>query len=384
MQILHVISGLDPRTGGPPVALEGLTQALACIDVDVTVVATWRRGDDLTLADRLKEQGIEVQLVGPCTDSLNRHPQLKPILAKAIDQTDIVHIHAIWEEIQHLASRLAHRRGVPYIIRPCGMLDPWSLSQKWLKKRIYIAWRLRKNLDRATAIHFTSDTERDLAAGLGFKAVPMVEPNGISLSEFESLPKTGIFRAKYPQIGERPLVLFLGRVHPKKGLDLLLPAFAKVSSTDAFLVIVGPVTEKSYVEKLKSMAKSQGMADRVIFSGTLYGPDRIPAFVDADLFVLPSFQENFGIAVIEALAAGTPVVISDQVNIHAQVTAAGVGGVTPNGVEPLTKELERWLTNDRLRQQAAQQARPFVWKNYDWHQIAKRWNTNYAEILNGR
>src|SRR5207253_7680037 len=130
---------------------------------------------------------------------------------------DVVHIHGLWEEIQHQAARSSRQSGVPYVFRPCGMLDPWALSQGRWRKRLFMALRLRPDLNSAEALHFTSELERDLTGPLGLRSKPIVEPNGIRVEEFEDLPPAGQFRERYPPLRDRPLLLFLGRVHLKKG-----------------------------------------------------------------------------------------------------------------------------------------------------------------------
>ena len=280
------------------------------------------------------------------------------MLRKEIGDSNVVHIHALWEEIQHQGAVAACAGDIPYVITPHGMLDPWSLSQSRMKKQLYLAWRLRRDLNRAAAIHFTSTVERDLSSPLKLKPPAIVEPNGVDLSEFENLPQRGSFRARYPQIGDRPIVLFLSRIHPKKGLDLLIPAFAAAAISQAVLVIAGPDSD-GYAEQVRSEAARSGIGDRVIFTGMLRGRERLEPMVDADLFVLPSYQENFGIAVAEALAAGCPVIISDQVNIHAEVLAAGVGAVIPTRVQPLADALRLWMGSPSMRAEAASKAPGF-------------------------
>lgn len=368
------------RAGGPIIALAGLVEAQVALGLKVSVCATWREGDDRALAEQMSLAGAQVELVGPASRRLLRHRQLKPKLTEMVRASDIVHVHALWEEIQHGAARVAQRQGVPYIMRPCGMLDPWSLRQSWLLKRMYMLLRLRRNLNRAAAIHYTSDVARELAAPLNIKAPTIVEPNGVKLEEFATLPPPGTFRARYPQLEGRPTLTFLGRLHSKKGLELLIPAMARLADLSVMLVIAGP-DSRGYEAKLRRLAERHKIADRIVFAGMLRGPERVAALVDADLFVLPSYQENFGNAVVEALAAGRPVVISDQVNIYRQVLQAGVGGVTKQDVDALAAELNRWLSDDSLRAAAAGRARAFVAENYDWKKIAQRWVEHYARII---
>jgi glycosyltransferase involved in cell wall biosynthesis len=216
---------------------------------------------------------------------------------------------------------------------------------------------------------------------LHLTAPAIIEPNGVDLDECRDLPPMGTFRAKHAEVAGQPLVLFLSRLHPKKGLELLIPAFARAKTGDARLVIAGPDAD-GYQAKLEGLVRQHGLAERVLFTGMLHGRDRLEALADADLFVLPSYQENFGIAVVESLATGTPVLISDQVNIHTEISTAGVGGVVPTQVEPLARELTHWLSDHDLRLAAAARARDFVWQRYDWRQIARRWTTHYGALLN--
>ena len=379
MKILHVISGIDRRGGGPATALIGLTQALAAQGADVTVAATWCQGDDLSAAEDLQKHGIHVELIGPCRRPLARHPQIKHLLKTLIAQADIVHIHALWEEIQHQAARVAYQLRVPYIITPHGMLDPWSLTQSKLKKKLYMAWRLRKNLNRAAAIHFTSNTERDQARSLTLSPQSIVKPIGIDLTEFENPPPAGTFRDRYPAISNRPLIVFLGRIHPGKGLEYLIPAMAKVRPDNTVLAVVGP-DSNGYQTEMETLVAKHRLEQRVIFTGMLTGTDRVAALADADLFALPSDHENFGVAVIEALAVGTPVVISDQVYIHYMIAKAGVGGVIPADSDALAEELERWLLDDSLRCHAGSHSRAFVREHYDWGNIAQHWLKSYVRL----
>jgi glycosyltransferase involved in cell wall biosynthesis len=259
------------------------------------------------------------------------------------------------------------------------MLDPWSLSQGALKKKLYLALRLRRHLNRAAAVHFTTPVERDLVRPLGLKAPAIVEPIGVDLAEFAPLPPRGAFRARFAQIGDRPVVIFLGRLHRKKGLDLLIPAFARAAIHDAVLVLAGP-DDGNYRPIVERMIEAERIGSQVIFVGMLHGRQRIEALVDSELFVLPSYQENFGIAVVEALAAGVPVIISDQVNIHQEVREAGGGSVVPLRAEAICTELVRWMADKNLRRQAGERGQTLVRERYDWSRIARNWFEHYALI----
>jgi glycosyltransferase involved in cell wall biosynthesis len=379
MKVLHVISGLRQTAGGTVTALLGLADAQRRQGLHVAIAASFVRPEDDEAAS-LRAAGLEVHQIGPCRDPRSRHAQIGAWIEQLARDADVVHIHALWETIQHAAARRCQRLGVPYVITPHGMLDPWSLAQGALKKKLYIALRLRRNLNRAAAIHFTTTTERDLVMGpLRLKAPAVVEPNGLDLSEFDSLPPRGTFRARFPQIGQRRAVIFLGRLHHKKGLDLLIPAFARGAPADAILVLAGP-DDDGYQRKVEQIIEENDLASRVVFTGMLRGRERVEALVDADLFVLPSYQENFGIAVIEALAAGCPVVISDQVNIHTEITAARVGAVVPTEVGALSMEIASWLNDAKLREDVGRRGPAFVRERYDWNRIARDWVTIYERL----
>ncbi len=382
MRVLHVISGLDAKIGGTVSALIGLVEAQAAEGIEVAVASTYRRGEDLALADRLNDGGIETTTAGPGIGPWLWHPSIRRILEHGIERADVVHVHALWEEIQHRAAALSRRRGRPHVITPHGMLDPWGRTRSRLRKMAYLTWRLRRDLDRATALHYTADAERRLTEPMGLKAPTIVEPNGLDLSEFADLPEPGTFRARHREIGDRPIVMFLSRVHPKKGLDLLVPAFAALVSSDAVLVVAGP-GDPDYVAGIESLARTNGIGDRVVFTGMMPERRRIESLLEADLFVLPSYQENFGIVVAEALACRTAVVVSDRVNICDDVLKASAGAVVPMNVKSLSETIGTWLTDPSRRREAGDRGREFVTRHYDWKLIASRWKRHYRRMING-
>jgi glycosyltransferase involved in cell wall biosynthesis len=334
----------------------------------------------------MRANGVKVELIGPATGKLSRHPGLRAAVDAAVGRADVVHIHALWEEIQHQAARACRRIGKPYVITPHGMLSPWSFSSgsainRW-GKRAYMALRLRGNLDGAAALHFTTSAERDLAGRLGLRPAAIIEPVGIDLSEFASPPPRGAFRAGRPEIGQRPVVLFLGRLSPQKGLDVLVPAFARFAKGDekAVLVLAGPDYD-SYGEVVKSLVRRHALERRVIFTGMLRGRERIEALVDADLFALTSRHENFGIVVAEAMAAGTAVLLSREVNIWSDVTGAGAGSAAEAEPGAVAAEMSRWMNDPALRRQAGERGRAFALSRYGWDAIAAKWVEHYRRLV---
>ncbi|HEX8523538.1 MAG TPA: glycosyltransferase [Tepidisphaeraceae bacterium] len=379
MRVLHVISTIDAQAGGTTSALVTLATSQAAAGLGVTVVSTFTRADDISPADAMRSAGVTVELIGPATGKLRRHPTLQQRIQRLVEQADIVHIHTLWEEILHVAARTAAKLNRRYLFTPHGMLDPWSLSQsKWVKK-IYLTWRLSKDLNHAAAIHFTSQIERDLVRTLKLKPRELIVPNGLDLSEFQHLPPRGTFRQKF-NLDDRPIILFLSRLHPKKGLDQLIPAFARASLPHPILVIAGP-SSPDYQRQLEQQIRDLHLGNRVVFTGMLRGRERIEAFVAADLFVLPSRQENFGIVVVEAAAAGCPLLISDQVNIHREVASAGVGRVCRLGVDSVASELVHMMNDPALRAEVARRGPIWAAQHFDHHVIAQQWKSIYNEML---
>jgi len=389
MRVLHVISGIDPENGGPTSALLGLTKAQARLGLDVTVLATWRYAPGRDNADTFRNAGVKVTMVGPARGKLSRHPDLSRVVDQHVSGADVVHIHALFEEIQHLAARACQRRCVPYLMRPCGALDPWAWSRGRFFKSIYLALRLRRNLNRAAFIHYTTDTERDASAHLGLIAPTIVEPNGVDLDEFTHLPGRGGLRKKFPILKNRPIVLFLGRLDPKKGIELLIEAFAGVlrvtaapTSSDRqrpVLVLAGPDVY-GYQRKLESDIAGLQLTQDVVFTGMLPGQERIEALVDTDVFAMTSHVENFGVAVVEAMATGVACVVSERVNVAPAIRSASAGVVVSHDIPSITAALQDLLASDERRASLGTVARAFALARYDWAHIARRWESRYYAV----
>lgn len=380
MHIVHIISSIDPRSGGTVAAVKGMAIFQRAFGEQVTLASTFARGDSPNIADELKRQDVQVQMIGPVRGKfgwmLGMTKTLRPLIAKA----DVVHIHAIWEEIQHVAARLCHQLGKPYLVSPHGMLDPWSLSQSRIKKQVMLKWRIMHNLQHAAALAFTAPQERDLTNVLNLRPRKIVEPLGVDLKEFADLPARGTFRARFPQLGDKPVVMFLSRVDPKKGLDLLIPAFAKCGHPEAMLAIVGPIT-RGYESTLERLIQENNLADRCVLCGMQHGRERIEALHDADVFILPSYQENFAIVAVEAMAAACPVIVSDQVNIHDVILRHELGAVVDTTVDSVRQELDRWLSDLPRATRVGQSNRLFAQKNFDWSTIAANWHTHYKALV---
>jgi glycosyltransferase involved in cell wall biosynthesis len=262
---------------------------------------------------------------------------------------------------------------VPYIVRPLGTLNRWGIENRrpWLKK---LSFRVLESriLANAAGIHYTSEQELVEAGELGVSANPLIIPNAVELPAREARP----------QRHDRKVILFLSRLDRKKGLDLLFEAFARVRNEcpDAVLVLAG-TGDAEWVAGLKNTAERLGIASDVIWAGFLTGEDKWAALSDADVFVLPSYSENFGISLVEALASGCPVVLSDQVGIHREITHAGAGLVTPCRVEELAKAILNVLTDAALRRRMSENGVRLAKQQFSLEAVSRKLVESYAAVI---
>jgi glycosyltransferase involved in cell wall biosynthesis len=390
IRILHVISTMAPTSGGPTRVLRDLPMAQVSAGHQVTVCTTDRSNPSYEklpvsyFQALYPGQQVDLKVFPVIFSPLLIAPRMARWFGHAIRTFDIVHIHGLYRFPPTYAATIARRAGVPYVISPRGSLDPFlygKSSRSVLLKRLYERWFDLPNLYAAGAIHFTAEEERERASFLRLRAPSFVVPNGLDWENFRTLPPRGPLRSRWG-LGDAPLILFLGRVHFKKGLDLLIPAFDTVRKThpDAQLVIAGPEND-DYGKQVRGWVRERGLTSCVKFVGPLYGVDVIQAYVDADIFVLPSYTENFGNTVIEAAACGRPVVISDQVNIHAEVAAAGAGLVTRCDANELARALQTLLDNPECRQAMGEAGRRMVQQRYTWSAIVPRLTREYEAVI---
>ncbi len=362
MRVLHTIPSLSPRDGGPSFALPVIAGGLhrAGIQVDVAVTDDDGRGGhlDVSLDRPVNRDGVNYFYFRRQSRFYKTSWSMTGWLSRHIRQYDLVHIHALFSYSSTVAAFLAMKNHIPYVVRPLGVLNRWGMQnrRRGLKQ---LSFRLieRHILDNAAAVHYTSQQERLEAEEAGATSRPSVIPLGIDLSEFEQMPGPGSFYRKFPEAVDRDIILFLSRLDAKKGLDLLLRAFAEIQDQcpQALLVIAGS-GEEAFVAGLRQLAEALKVADKIIWAGFLSGEEKLSAFRAATLFALPSYSENFGIAVVEALAAGLPCVVSDQVGIASDISEFEAGQVVPCQAAPLALALRSLLTEPDLRRALALRA----------------------------
>jgi len=388
MRILHVIANLAPRYGGPPKAIQGMTRALAGLGHQVSIYTTNLDGPgelEVPMDRPVMEEGVEIRFFPIQAPRFwGTSWPLARALRDHLREFDVVHLHSLYLFHNLVAGRVCRGYGIPYLMRPHGTLDPYIYRRHRWRKTVMELLFENRNIQHAAAIHFTSEEEKRLAAPYIGKTPGVVVPLGLDLKEYENLPPPGEFRRRFPEVGEKKLILFLGRLNFKKGLEILVKAFARVARDreDVHLVLAGPA-DPGYGEKIKKWLADEGMLARTTFTGLLLGEEKLAVLRDAALFVLPSYSENFGIAVVEAMACGLPVIISDQVNIWREVEAGGAGLVGPCRVEWFAGAMAELLSEEDRRRHLGEGGAALVRERFQWANLARRLEEVYAAVLAG-
>lgn len=344
MRLLHIISSTNPKGGGP---IEGIRQrkdALKGLGIDVEVVSC-----DFPDAPWLASSRLSIHPLGPARLRYGYSPLLLPWLRRNASRFDAVIVHGIWQYHSFATWRALARTKTPYFVFTHGMLDPWfkhTYPLKHLKKWLYWLWAEYRVLRDARAVIFTCEEERLLARQSFwlYKVKEAVTSYGTATPPQDAISLAQIFLESFPECRGKRLVLYLSRIHEKKGCDLLIDAFARVCERDPrlHLVMAGP-DQTGWVAKLQAQATRLGIAERISWVGMLQGDLKWGVFHAAEVFCLPSHQENFGIVVAEALACGKPVLISNKVNIWREIEVDQAGFVDDDTLDGTVRNLERWL-----------------------------------------
>ncbi|WP_372717001.1 glycosyltransferase [Novipirellula sp.] len=383
LRITHVTKTLDSAAGGVPVVAIRLAAAAAEVGHQVTLVA---EEPSASLAyERTAIHGfdtVNVQFCEPVSiKGIFSDPPPGDALVKAVTSSDVVHMHGVWDPVLVRAGRIARQQSVPYLVAPHGMLDPWSLQQARVKKRIAMATTHRSLLAGAALMHALNATEAELWGPLKLNSPTTVIPNGIDLRD---LPVADPQRVKAMRerfgIKGRKVILFLGRLHYKKGLDVLAAAFLKVARKhdDVSLLVVGP-DGGARGEFESEIVKSQ-LHERVHIVGPLFGADKYDALWLADLFCLPSRQEGFSIAILEAIACGLPVVISQHCHFDA-VRDADLGRVCDLDADKIAAGLCEMLQSDLTMKPILERGPQWVEDHFSWKQAGALLLQHYERCL---
>ncbi|MGH1482694.1 MAG: glycosyltransferase [Geminicoccales bacterium] len=392
MRILHVIPTMSARYGGPAKACREMSAALADRGHQVTVFTTNYDGfggyvepSVEPLSDRHQDVRIHTFPVDLPPDYFRISRPLAQALSAEIKNFDLVHVHSLYLFTTLAAGFYAKRHQVPMILRPHGTLDPYIYTRHRGRKLIVEKLYQNRLIKRADAIHYTTTEERKLSAPYTFNRPGFVVPLGLNMDDYRPLPPRGTFRERFPETRDKSILLFLSRINFKKGLDILAKAYGKIAKQrdDIHLVIAGPDND-AYKQEVETMLASAGVRERTTFTGMLVGDDKLAALRDADLFTLPSYTENFGIAVIEAMACGLPVVISDKVNIWREIKEGGGGEVEPLDPDRFAGRIVEMLADrDRLKSYG-ERGIETVSTLFDWPTIGQRLEQAYQAVADGR
>jgi len=294
-----------------------------------------------------------------------------------VSEYDVVHIHGVFSHCSLAAAASCRRRGVPYVVRPLGTLDPWSLTQKPWRKRL--AWSLaaRRMVRSAAAVHYTSRGEmRRTEAALGIGR-GVVIPLGLDDEVFERPARDAIWKAP-----DEPFLLYLARLHPKKNPELLLRAFGAIQGqlSKPWRLLMAGDGDPRYVEDLRRLSQGCAPPGSVVFLGWLEGETKWAALQGASLYVLPSSQENFGLSVAEAMACGVPVVVSTGVDLAVDVLEAGAGWVIPVDQASLEKALTEALASESERRRRGAAAAALARRAFRWPAVAAALKELYLSV----
>jgi glycosyltransferase involved in cell wall biosynthesis len=349
MKILRSTHTVNPALGGPIESIRQSSAALLRRGHSVEIVSL-----DASDAPWVRDLAVPVHALGPGRGGYGYAPRFSNWIKEHHAEYDAVIVHGIWQYHSFGVWRALSGTTTPYFVFPHGMLDPWfkrTYPLKHMKKLLYWPWGEYRVLRDAAAVLFTSEEERKLAreSFSPYTCKEVVVNYGTAAPAIDLERARAEFFEAFPKIRGQRFFLFLGRLHEKKGCDLLLEAFAAVrkSSTGGsrmHLVLAGPCADEEFLQRLKRLAAEATNDDgSITFTGMLTGKPKWGAFSAAEAFVLPSHQENFGIAVVEALACGTPVLISNQVNIWREIEVDRAGYVEPDDLTGTTALLNRWL-----------------------------------------
>ena len=383
MKVLQVVPSLAPEWGGPVKVVNELAGALEVIGVSSEIISAQGRrvGNPETVTNDIP---IHLFETGPIARLWTAHtPGLKKTLARKIPDFDLVHIQELWHYPGYIASKIARSRNVPYIVTIHGELNEWNLQQKRLKKQIYMTAIQRGILQKSAALHAITQAESNRIRQLEIETPVAMIPNGIHTEEFENLPDRSQFVSRYPELENRLIVLFLGRIQQKKGLDILAQAFGNLvrARDDVRLVVAGPDEDNTLTE-IKTILKSQGALEKAVFPGMLTGEQKLEALSAADIFALTSYSEGFSVALLEALSAGLPLVITDECNFPEVGDSRAGFVVRPNDSETASA-LMSLLDSADLRREMSENARRLVRSNYTWERIAEKMFTLYENVIAG-
>jgi glycosyltransferase involved in cell wall biosynthesis len=385
MKILIVIPALGPVYGGTTKSVIELAQALGHRGIKVDIAATTANGSDsLDVPTQIwiEKDSYRIQYF-PYLSFLDYKItfSLTNWLFEHVTNYDLVHTNAIFSYPVLAAYWACQLHQVPYIMTPHGMLEPWALAYKSWKKGFYFNLLEKPAFQRASAIQMLASTEAQRVEPLKLKAPVVVVPNGIHEQDFKTLPNPEVFYQRFPHTRNKTLIIFLGRIDPKKGLDLLASAFAKVHThyQNTHLIIAGP-DNIGFSKTAQNFFAEAKCLDAVTFTGMLTGSLKYAALAAASLYVAPSYSEGFSVSVLEAMAAKLPCVITTGCNFP-EAAAAQAALVVDIDADKIANALFHCLENPQQAKAMGEHARQLIFKKYTWDKVASQMQQVYTNIL---
>jgi glycosyltransferase involved in cell wall biosynthesis len=393
MKVLYVSSYYKPAYlyGGTVRCVSQLCEAMAALGAHVTVITTNVNGSDrlnIPLEQPVDVDGVEVvyyPVLGIPPQSYYFSPGLARACRREIGKYDIVVLQSLFSHGMQDATQACKRAGIPYVVQLHGQLLPWSIRHKRLKKQLFLSLRGRRYLNQAAAFHCTMPSEAEAADQLDIEAPKFVVPNGIDCNWFGNLPVRGLMRQQLRIPKDARLLLFLGRLHPKKRPDLAIQALAAAQSLlteETHLLLAGP-DELQMASQLQAQAHQLGCADRLHITGLLQPETILSAFADADLFLMPSEpeSENFGMSAVEAMAAGLPILVSEGVPIGQWAEKAGAGLVVPCTTDAFCQATSELLAQPERLKEMGEHGQILVRERFEISSIARQMLTQYESII---
>jgi glycosyltransferase involved in cell wall biosynthesis len=382
MKILHVAASLDPERGGPTKVVVELTQALVRKGISISIFAP---SENTKTAYINNLNGVTVKIFP--TSVLSKlwpfhSPAFAEALKKEVNDFDLIHIHEIWHHPCFVCYKIAKATRKPYLVTAHGTLEPPCLNYKALKKKIYSLLIQNKILKNAIGLHAVAEEEVEGIADFTKNKNIYFVPNGLNVQEFENLPDKNKLENLYTQVKGKKVILFLGRIHRKKGLDILAEAFGKIvrKQSNTCLLIVGPNND-NHQNQIKKILAREGVLDKAIFTGILTGNHKLAALSGADIFVLPSHSEGFSMSILEAMCCGLPVVITKQCHFP-EVEKMQAGKIINGDAVELSEIIMELLDNPHLCRKMGEAGKKLIRDRYTWDIAADKMIGLYEEILN--
>ena len=380
---IEVVSHLDPKYGGLSSAVPALGRRIAqANDLDVSLAAFCAPGE------QFHPSGYDSARLSywpasrkPWIEDRFHHRRLRTAFADQLRSADGVHIHGLWEQSTSVAADAARALKIPYILSAHGMLEPWALNNKRLKKLLYGRLIERANVAHAACLHALTRAEADQFIRFGARSPIAVIPNGVDIPA-ERNPS--LFLNRYPAAQCKRIVLFLGRLHPKKGLNLLLEAWSALAPKhpDACLILAGPDSEGTQA-RLESLLAQHHLQNSVLFTGMLRDSLKWSALAAAEAFVLPSFSEGLSVSVLEAMGMGLPVIVTEPCNMPEVEQFQAGWQIQPDPAQ-LTDALTDLLSNTpRANSEIGARGAALVQSRYTWPTIARQMAEVYGWLAGG-